>query len=90
MDRGAWWAAVHGGHKEWDTTESLTHTGPCVWCLSVDGGRVGSQAAQAGSGPSHGPQGAGGGAGCQAHFAVTLPVSSDDSVAVSGQEASVA
>ena len=21
MDRGAWWAAVHGGHKESDTTE---------------------------------------------------------------------
>ena len=21
MDRGAWWATVHGGHKEWDTTE---------------------------------------------------------------------
>jgi len=24
MDRGAWWATVHGGHKEWDTTEQLT------------------------------------------------------------------
>jgi len=24
-DRGAWWAAVHGGHKESDTTERLTH-----------------------------------------------------------------
>ena len=43
----------------------------------MDGGRVGAQAAQAGSSPSHGPQGVGGGAGCQAHFAVTLPVSSD-------------
>ena len=21
MDRGAWWATVHGGHKEWDTTD---------------------------------------------------------------------
>ena len=21
MDRGAWWATVHGGHKESDTTE---------------------------------------------------------------------
>ena len=21
MDRGAWWATVHGGHKELDTTE---------------------------------------------------------------------
>ena len=26
MDRGAWWATVHGGHKESDTTEQLTHT----------------------------------------------------------------
>ena len=25
MDRGAWWAIVHGGHKESDTTEQLTH-----------------------------------------------------------------
>ena len=23
MDRGAWWATVHGGHKESDTTEQL-------------------------------------------------------------------
>ena len=26
MDRGAWRAKVHGGHKEADTTEQLTHT----------------------------------------------------------------
>ena len=26
MDRGAWRATVHGGHKESDTTEQLTHT----------------------------------------------------------------
>ena len=27
MDRGAWWATVHGGHKESDTTErARTHT----------------------------------------------------------------
>ena len=25
MDRGAWWAIVHGGHKELDMTEELTH-----------------------------------------------------------------
>ena len=25
MDRGAWWATVHGGHTELDTTEQLTH-----------------------------------------------------------------
>ena len=24
MDRGAWWATVHGGHKELDTTEGLS------------------------------------------------------------------
>ena len=23
MDRGAWWATVHGGHKESDITEQL-------------------------------------------------------------------
>ena len=26
MDRGAWWATVHGGHKESDTTERLSTT----------------------------------------------------------------
>ena len=26
MDRGALWAIVHGGHRESDTTERLTHT----------------------------------------------------------------
>ena len=26
MDRGAWWATVHGVHKKLDTTEQLTHT----------------------------------------------------------------
>ena len=25
MDRGAWWVTVHGGHKELDMTEWLTH-----------------------------------------------------------------
>ena len=25
MDRGAWRAIVHGGHKEWDTTEVTEH-----------------------------------------------------------------
>ena len=24
MNRGAWWATVHGGYKELDTTEYLT------------------------------------------------------------------
>ena len=24
MDRGAWWATVHGGHKELNTTERLS------------------------------------------------------------------
>ena len=24
MDRGAWWAIVHGDHKELDTAEQLT------------------------------------------------------------------
>ena len=26
MDREAWWATVHGGHKYLDTTKKLTHT----------------------------------------------------------------
>ena len=26
MDRGVWQATVHGGHKELDMTELLTHT----------------------------------------------------------------
>ena len=29
MDRGAWWVTVHGGHKELDMTEWLTHTPFC-------------------------------------------------------------
>ena len=28
MDRGAWQALVHGGQKELDATEQLTHTAP--------------------------------------------------------------
>ena len=32
MDRGAWWAIVHGGRKELDTTERLnTHTHRPRW-----------------------------------------------------------
>ena len=23
VDRGAWWATVHGGHTEWDTTKAI-------------------------------------------------------------------
>ena len=26
MDRGAWWATVHGSHKELDMTKQHTHT----------------------------------------------------------------
>ena len=26
VDGGAWWPTVHGGHKESDTTEWLTHS----------------------------------------------------------------
>ena len=26
IDRGAWWATVHGGHKESDMTEQLIHS----------------------------------------------------------------
>ena len=27
MDRGAWWATVHGGHKESDVTEHTSRAG---------------------------------------------------------------
>ena len=39
MDRGAWWATVHGGHKESDTTERLStglHSALRVWALESD------------------------------------------------------
>ena len=29
-DRGTWWATVHGGHKELDTTEVTWHTHTCT------------------------------------------------------------
>ena len=32
MDRGSWWATVHGGHKESDTTEDA-HTTPFLGLL---------------------------------------------------------
>ena len=34
MDRGAWWATVHGGHKELNTTEQLSTTYSTV-CFSI-------------------------------------------------------
>ena len=38
MDRGAWWAIVHGGRKELDTTERLnTHTQAEVEARSTRG-----------------------------------------------------
>ena len=33
MDRGAWWAAVHGAAKELDTNERLTLSLSC-WSLN--------------------------------------------------------
>ena len=33
MDRGSWWATVHGGHKESDTTEDA-HTTPFLVLLT--------------------------------------------------------
>ena len=33
MDRGAWWAAVHGGHKQSGTTERLILTLSCICTL---------------------------------------------------------
>ena len=37
MDRGAWQATVHGGHKESDTTERLTcmQPSPSAWHAGV-------------------------------------------------------
>ena len=34
MDRGAWRAAVHGGRKELDRTEELTHTRIALYSVS--------------------------------------------------------
>ena len=31
MDRGAWWATVHGGHKESDRLSDFTFIFSCVW-----------------------------------------------------------
>ena len=36
MDRGAWWATVHGVRKELDMTEWLTHTRSKSWHVSWD------------------------------------------------------
>ena len=30
IDRGAWWAVVHQGHKELEMSEQLIHTAPKV------------------------------------------------------------
>ena len=34
MDKGAWWATVHGVTKESDTTEQLNNNSVCV-CVCV-------------------------------------------------------
>ena len=34
MDRGAWWAAVHGITKSWDTTEQLSAAQPSWWVFT--------------------------------------------------------
>ena len=33
MDRGAWWATVHGAAKELDMTEATSHTGTHVFTI---------------------------------------------------------
>ena len=33
MDIGVWWAKVHGGHKESDTTEAPAHAKKHIWQL---------------------------------------------------------
>ena len=38
VDGGAWWPTVHGGHKESDTTEWLTHS---LFSLCSNSSRVG-------------------------------------------------
>ena len=38
MDREAWHAAIHGGRKELDTTERLTHTQKFVSILDTPQG----------------------------------------------------
>ena len=38
MDRGPWWATVHGGHKELDMTEAThTHTRAHTHTLDSEG-----------------------------------------------------
>ena len=38
MDRGAWWAIVHGGRKKSDLTERLSTHAPLMWCCNVSCG----------------------------------------------------
>ena len=33
MDRGAWWAAVHGVAKSWTRLSDFTFTNYLAWCL---------------------------------------------------------
>ena len=41
MERGAWWATVHGGHKELDMTERLhSHTYRYIYFGGIPGGAV--------------------------------------------------
>ena len=35
MDRGAWWATVHGIAKEWDMTERLNNNKQCICVFLV-------------------------------------------------------
>ena len=42
MDRGAWWATVHGVKKELDTTVRLKSTNN-AWCEREEGGNGGWQ-----------------------------------------------
>ena len=39
MDRGAWWARVHGGHKESDTTERSNQQHSSLQFMEVQGVR---------------------------------------------------
>ena len=42
MDRGAWWAAVHGVERSWTQLKQLS-THVCTWFLHVSGSVLGAE-----------------------------------------------
>ena len=42
MDRGAWWATVHGVERSWTQLKQLS-THICTWSLHVSGSALGAE-----------------------------------------------